>query len=75
MDICDHLYYMGKNQTDCHSKLLGLTSNKVKRKYGIVSIEHSWIIPQFQSSRTGFQNGKHMLTIEKSECLPAPRPP
>ena len=64
---------MGKIQTDCHSKLLGLTNNKVKRKYGIVSIG-SWIIPQFQSSRTSFQNGKHMLTIEKSECLPPPRP-
>ena len=40
--------------------------------------EHSRIIPQFQSSQTGFQNGKHMLTIEKSECLPhnpAPRSP
>ena len=32
---------MCKNQTDCHSKLLGLTNNKVKRKYGIVSIS-SW---------------------------------
>ena len=41
MDICDHLYWVGKNQTDCHSKLLGLTNNKVKRKYGIVSIG-SW---------------------------------
>ena len=48
---------MGKNQTDCHSKLLGLTNNKVKRKYGIVLKvrELSWIIPQLQSSRTGFQ--------------------
>ena len=32
---------MGKNQTDCHSKLLGLTNNKVKRKYGTGSIG-SW---------------------------------
>ena len=32
---------MGKNQTDCHSKLLWLTNNKVKRKYGIISIG-SW---------------------------------
>ena len=38
MDICDHLYLMGKNQTDCHSKPLGMTNNKVKRKYGIVSV-------------------------------------
>ena len=30
-----------KNQTDCHSKLLRLINNKVKRKYGIVSIG-SW---------------------------------
>ena len=30
--------------------------------------------PQFQSSRTGFQNGKHTLTTEKSECLPPPPP-
>ena len=32
---------MSKNHTDCHSKLLGLTNNKVKRKYGFVSIG-SW---------------------------------
>ena len=32
---------MGKKQNDCHSKLLGLTNNKVKRKYGIVFIG-SW---------------------------------
>ena len=32
---------MGKNQTEYHSKLLGLTNNKVERKYGIVSIG-SW---------------------------------
>ena len=38
MDICDHLHEMGKNQTDCHIKLIGLTNNKAKRKYGIVSI-------------------------------------
>ena len=71
---------MGKNQTDCHSKLLGLTNNKVKRKYGIVSIgsrtfENNSSVPIESNRFSKWQAHAYHRKVWVTPHNPVPRSP